>query len=489
MLCWLEVVFVGAFAMRNQTFSRLNSAIKQYSALFSLLILAVLLVPTSNVMAVPVSLRTDITIKKIIGTQAASPSVRIAKPSTANPKFLYYLKLNGDVFQVNLLTGIAVRAYGRGSHGLTNAQGMAVGPTGIIYLVGNSDLPGNLTQATIVKGVYDAVLKRRIWSVLARTDLYPKSATAFDHRFNGIVVAPAGDYIYLNSGSRTDHGEIQAAGGLFPNTREVGITACILRLPANGSDIVLPNTRWLLRSSGYLFAEGTRNTFDMAFAGNGDLFGTENGPDRDMGEELNWLRPGLHYGFPWRIGGADNPQQFANYDPTKDLLLDSRFIAVKNGYYQNDPNFPKRPIRPLSEPIVNLGPDADSFRDPIDGLVKDASVLSVPFRTFTAHRSPLGLVFDTDNAMSVEFQGDGFMLSWTPGDPLGDSLAGPYVDPSQDLLHLNLTKVGSNYQLQATRLVQGFLRPIDAEIIGNKIYVLEYGGTQGIWEVTLPPKI
>jgi len=28
--------------------------------------------------------------------------------------------------------------------------------------------------------------------------------------------------------------------------------------------------------------------------------------------------------------------------------------------------------------------------------------------------------------------------------------------------------------------------PIDAEIIGNRIYVIEYGGNQGIWEVTFP---
>jgi hypothetical protein len=31
----------------------------------------------------------------------------------------------------------------------------------------------------------------------------------------------------------------------------------------------------------------------MAFDPAGNLFGTENGPDRDMSDELNWLRPGL----------------------------------------------------------------------------------------------------------------------------------------------------------------------------------------------------
>jgi len=150
------------------------------------------------------------------------------------------------------------------------------------------------------------------------------------------------------------------------------LTAKILRVPTSGSNLVLTNDINVLRQGGYVFAEGTRNTFDFAFAPNGDLFGTENGPDRDMSEELNWLRPGLHFGFPWRIGGADNPQQFPSYDPSTDRLLDSRFIAVINGYYHNDPTFPPPPTN-FAEPVFNLGPDADSYRDPADGVVKDSS--------------------------------------------------------------------------------------------------------------------
>jgi len=437
----------------------------------------------------PLALRSDITVTKVLDTQTVSPSVRLARINAANTQFLYNLKLNGDIFKVNLSTGVKTRVYTSAQHQLSNAQGMAVGAGGIIYLVGNEDLPNSQTRAKIVKGEINPITKKRVWSVLAETEGYPKSNTAFDHRFNGIVVSPQDDFIYVNSGARTDHGELQTAGGLFPNTREVGITACILRLPANGSSIVLPNNRALLKSSGYVFAEGTRNTFDMAFAPNGDLFGTENGPDRDMSDELNWLRLNKHYGFPWRMGGQDNPQQFPDYNPSLDLLLNPKFTAVKKGFYQNDPTFPKRPAKQLIEPIINLGPDADSFRDPVDGLVKDASELGKQFSTFTSHRSPLGLVFDRAGAMSAEFQGDGFMLSWTPGDPLGDSVAGPFHDPSQDLLNLKLTKVGqTNYQLHTTRIVGGFNRPIDAEVIGNTIYVLEYGGTQGLWKVIMPPK-
>lgn len=154
-----------------------------------------------------------------------------------------------------------------------------------------------------------------------------------------------------------------------------------------------------MKSHGYIFAEGIRNTFDMAFDPDGNLFGTENGPDRDMADELNWLRPGLHYGFPWQIGGADNPQQFPNYNPATDKLLNPLFNAVKKGDHRNDPTFPPRPAVALVEPIRNFGPDADSYRTP-NGVIHDASAAQTSIGTFTAHRSPLGFLSSTRRGRS-----------------------------------------------------------------------------------------
>jgi hypothetical protein len=186
------------------------------------------------------------------------------------------------------------------------------------------------------------------------------------------------------------------------------------------------------------------------------------------------------------MGAGDNPQQFPDYDPAQDLLLDPDFNAVQNNYYHNDPDFPPPPMA-FTDPVVNPGPDADSFRDPANGVVADASDLDITISTFTAHRSPLGLVFDTLEALNPEYRGDGFVLSWTRGDPDGDSFAGPFKDPSQDLLHLDLTPLGdTNFQARVTRLVGNFTNPIDAEMIGNRIYVLEWGGDQGLWEISLP---
>jgi len=74
--------------------------------------------------------------------------------------------------------------------------------------------------------------------------------------------------------------------------------------------------------------------------------------------------------------------------------------------------------------------------------------------------------------MDVPFQNHGFMLSFTPGDPNGNSVPGPFFDASQDLVDLQLTsRGGTNYQARVKKLVDGFTTPIDAEIIGNRIYV------------------
>ena len=442
-----------------------------------------------GIQASPVAVNANLQIRLVLNATNSSQNVRIAKDPRNNQ--LYYLKINGDIYQVSLQPGngsTSTKVYSAADHGLSsNVEGFAIGPDGSIYVVGNITTNTTLTFARISKGVPNGS-GVRVWSELARSEPYPHTQTGvFDHLFNGLIVSPDGQYLFVNSGARTDHGEEQSNGGLYPGLRDVPLTTKIFRLPVSGSNLVLTNDLAALRNAGYIFAEGVRNSFDFGFAANGDLFATENGPDRDMSESLYWLRPGLHFGFPWHIGGADNPQQFPNYDTNTDKLLDSRYYAVTHGFYHNDPTFPPPPTN-FADAVINLGPDADSYRDPVDGTIKDASSLGQTLSTFTAHRSPLGLVFDTVGAMANPFHNHGFVLSWTQGDPTGNTIAGPFKDASQDMLDLNLLKLGStNYQSTTTRIVGGFSNPIDAEIIGNKIYVIEYGGSQGIWEITFPP--
>ena len=143
---------------------------------------------------------------------------------------------------------------------------------------------------------------------------------------------------------------------------------------------MLKNDRKWLKANGYIMAEGIRNTFGLAYSGNGDLFGVENSDDRDDPDEMNWIREGHHYGFPWIIGGDVTPQQFPGYDPHTDPLLSPYAWGGGNGMlyktYSNDSTYPPPPDSvTFTAPIRSIGPDADKFRDTTTGEIKDASDL------------------------------------------------------------------------------------------------------------------
>src|SRR4051812_43528881 len=233
----------------------------------------------------PFTLNTNLQFRLLLNTTAASGanSVRIAKDPRNNQ--LYYLKLNGDIYQIAVTAGNGTSTsslvYSSANHGLDqNVQGMAIGPDGTIYLVGNNSTNnGQSTIARIMKGVPHGG-GGRDWSLLARTEPIPLGNTGYDHLFNGIIVSPDGGSIYVNSGARTDHGEVQSNGGVFPNVRDVPLTAKILVLPTSASGLLLPNDLTALRAAGRIFAEGTRNAFDFGFAPGGELFAIDNGPDR-----------------------------------------------------------------------------------------------------------------------------------------------------------------------------------------------------------------
>jgi glucose/arabinose dehydrogenase len=399
---------------------------------------------------------------------------------------LHALALNGDVLRLSLgATASVETVYTAADTGVPTPQGLAFAPDGALFLVGNENV-GADAVSTIRRGVrVSGTSDVRMWSTVARTVPYPRSGQ-FDHQYNGAAVSPDGRFVFVNAGSRTEHGEIETSEGRYPGLREVPLTALILRLPADGRDIVLPNDDARLGAAGYVFARGVRNTFDLAFSSDGDLFGAENSGDRDDSDELNWIREGRHYGFPWRMGTNDTPQQFPGYDPAADKLLNYDFRTGSGAAFYNDPTFPPRPATPFTDPIPNRGPHANSFRDPLTGQARRAEA-GTPVGTFTAHRSPLGLAFDVRRELPGAFRGAAFVLGWTPGNGAGDAPSGPFLDASEDLLQLGLRRQGDSFDTTATSIVCGFRNPIDAEIADGRLYVLEYGGSGSVWEVTFPP--
>src|SRR3954453_23623227 len=304
--------------------------------------------PTAQVEPTPVlgdpkALRSDIQIRKIIETGGGI--VRMKRdPSTDT---IYYMNNKAEIYQLIIKPDnssgqdkVYTLAQIGGNPDLT-ASGMAVGPDGTLYVMGNVNAE-NTAQAYVYKGKLDADGKR-VWTTLVSTEPYQKSNTQFDHTFNGIVISPDGKYLYMNSGSRSDHGEVEDAKGAFPNLREVPLTSAIFRVPTDTDNQVLPNDEAQLKSKGYLFADGTRNTYDLAFGPNGDLFAADNSPDADYPDELNWIQEGHHYGFHWRFSTMDSAVRSPDYDPAKDKLLQPEFFAVQNKLYVKEPDFPPPP--------------------------------------------------------------------------------------------------------------------------------------------------
>jgi len=427
-------------------------------------------------------------------------AVRIAK--CQGDGHLYYITFSGDLYRIDEVIGqsaVDVLIASEPDHGINYLQGLAISDS-MMFLCGNHKEPGVPGYGIVTRGI----LQQNgtwIWSNLMTTVPYASTATLFDHAFSAVCVNPTKDSIIVCSGARTDHGEIQVSGGLFPGFREVPLTSAIFRFPAMANGLVLQNDSSWLDTSGYLFARGVRNAFDVAYDKDDNLFGVENSGDRDDPDELNWIQQGRHYGFPWVMGGNFTGQQMLSYDPSTDLLINHGCNAWQNSCFYNDPTYPQMPPGlVITQGLRNSGPDVDIWRDPATGTVINTSdSAGFNMRTFTSHKSPLGLVFDKTNSLDSNYNGDGYVLGYTMGCPdssgfiTGYGLS-PALDTGEDLLQLKFAfdTFNIDYVISTTRIASGFISPVDAELVENVLYVIENGYPGGahvpvIWKLTFPP--
>jgi glucose/arabinose dehydrogenase len=448
---------------------------------------ALFLLPLSLIsQSTPVSLRPDVKVELIM--KVKQRAARVAMDPVTNT--LYYITSIGKVYAVKNLLGSAYDTllYTEANHGIAYLQGMTFIDSAL-FLIGNKMIDSTGSRGLVKKAVLQPN-GSRTWHNVMTTDVYPQSYTWYDHGFSGIVASPDKQYLYISSGSRTDHGEIQSNNGLYPGLREVPLTSAIFKIPANSNNLTLPNTDAGIAP--YLYADGVRNSFDLAFDPDGKLFAVENSGDRDDPDELNWIREGRHYGFPWTMGGNNNPQQFSPYDPNNDPLLNVQSHCYLHGYYGNDPSFPPKGTLLFTPPVKNVGPDADNFRENT-GKVRDGSESGQFISSFTPHRSPLGLSFDRNKMLGSDFNGRALAASFTrKGDSTGlDKYGSPgtIVDAGQDLLLLNLQPDGNGeYKMNVTTIVNNFNYPVDTYLDGNILYLIEYNdGPDGrLFRVTLP---
>ena len=189
------------------------------------------------------------------------------------------------------------------------------------------------------------------------------------------------------------------------------------------------------------------------------------------------------------MGGIENPQQYTGWkpDPNVDSFINKSSHSWRTKYYYDDTSFPKPPAGVRFSPgVQNLGPDANEYRGH-SGKVQDGDLTGVAVSTFTPHACPLGLFFDTKKILAGNFKGDGFVLRFNLG--TRSSLMKPFTNQGADLLHLHLTydSITDNYFVRTNRIVEGFNDAVDAVLIDNVAYILEYGGKRGnVWKIVLP---
>jgi mono/diheme cytochrome c family protein/glucose/arabinose dehydrogenase len=435
----------------------------------------------------PKSLRSDVTVDHVMKTDSLAVRI-LLHPLT---KDVYYTTFDGNVFQIknfNRGTATTKKILTAKDHGITRLQG-AEFVKNQLFLSGNvDDLAKKSTGGRMVRYDVDTAGAKNM-TVVFNTVMYGSNKTIYDHGWNALAVSPDQKYIYVNSGARTDHGEVQDNGGLYPGARDNALTSKVFRFPIDAKDLQLTDDLPKLKADGYLYCEGIRNAYDMAFDPSGNLFAVSNSSDYDNPEDMFWIRQGHHYGFPWVMGGIENPQQYKDWkpDPATDPFINPFSHSWQVRYFHTDTTFPKIPDSLRFSPgVQNLGPDANEYRGH-SGHVLDGDVTGVPVSTFTPHCSPLALFFDKQKVLSDDFKGDGFVIRYSLG--ARGTMMRPFTMQGSDLLHLKMTydPTTDNYFVKTTRVVDNFLEPVDAIMIGNEVFVIEYGGKEGnIWKITLP---
>lgn len=444
---------------------------------------------TEKELKYPTALHSNIKVEHVM--EVGSKAVRLLEnPVTGN---LWYTTFDGDVFEIKDIDSkspVAEKVFSAEDHGITRLQGAAF-LNNTLFLSGNisvNDMKG--TKGRMVRFNLMPSGKHKMTEVFNTVE-YGTNKTTFDHGWNALEVSPDEKFIYVNTGARTDHGEVQDNDGEYPNARDNALTAKIFKFPVDAKNLLLPNDEAKLKADGYIYAEGIRNAYDMAFDPEGNLFAVSNSGDYDHPEDMFWIRENHHYGFPWIMGGVENPQQYPDWEPNPetDPFMSPFAHAWMVKYFRNDPDFPKRPEGvKFTAGVQNVGPDANEYRGPATGKAFDGDMTGVAVSTFTPHSSPLGLFFDTDKILSEEFKGDGFVIRYGGGPK--SSLSKPFTTQGKDLLHLDLTysEGADNYTVKTTSIVEGFTSPTDAVLVNNKVYIIEYGGRTGgnIWKITLP---
>jgi glucose/arabinose dehydrogenase len=311
----------------------------------------------------------------------------------------------------------------------TLCLGLTVDKKGRLYVVANVQVPGKVLVNRV--DLYRATLgadgvpgKPALWTRFN----HPYGVGGFNHGACRIAQGPDGR-IYLGVGSRTDHGEAGDEPGVSklgeaphpavrggPGFAGGDYTACILRFdPEKGQQV--PE----------VYSRGNRNPFGFDWDDKGRLIDAEHGPMADHPEEINHVKKGKHYGFPYVFGNSERPD------------------------YPDAPK-PPRGLK-FEPPLRNVGPG---------GLLGDH-----PMYSLAPHSAPGGLVFYTRGSLPKRYEKSFFLARF-----------GNLVNYNRigfDVLSFRLAEgTDGKLTVHCERFLDRLGRPLDVCVAGGKLYVVEY---------------
>lgn len=342
-------------------------------------------------------------------------------------KVVYLLGQNGDVHSLDPATGalakiIRATDYLDANRGDFVTLGCTLDAGGKLWITSNQkltkDVPVYTNEVTIWR-TSESVDGHPAKPVRWFTDHYPYGFGSFNHGISHIAFGPDG-LLYASSGARTDGGEIRG-DERYAQVHEVDNTACLWRLD--------PKSETPQRE---VIARGIRNSYSFAWDGDGNLFSFSNGPDYDAGEEMDFIVPGRHYGFPY---------QFEDW-PVKPAFP-----------YPHTPAPP--PGLSFTFPVENIGPDGGFTPGKIA-------------RTFTPHSSPGGTIWCGED-FAPPLRGSFLMTRY------GNLLAKP-EDSGFDVLRVRPRRRGDGtWEVEVHTVLAPLGRPLDAHALpGGKALILEY---------------
>jgi len=251
------------------------------------------------------------------------------------------------------------------------------------------------------------------------THRYPHGVGGFNHGVSHIAFGADG-MLYVSSGSRTDGGESKGDAH-YAAIHEVETTAALWRLDPRAAKPKIE-----------VLARGIRNAYAFGWDGAGHLFTFSNGPDYDAGEEMDFIEPGKHYGFPY---------QFENW-------------PVQPGFpYPHTPPPPEGVA--FTWPVENVGPDGGFAPGQVG-------------RTFTPHSSPGGVIWCGEE-FAEPLRGS-FLLP-----RYGNLLAKP-EDSGFDVLSVKpRRRRDGGWEVEVHTVLAPLGRPLDTLALpGGRALILEY---------------